>query len=51
MTVRIHVPADSAAASVGADQVATRLATEIERAGLDARIVRTGSRGLFGSNR
>ncbi|MCW1838768.1 formate dehydrogenase beta subunit [Prosthecomicrobium hirschii] len=47
MTVRIHVPADSAAASVGADHVAARLATEIERAGLDARIVRTGSRGLF----
>ena len=46
MTVRIFVPRDAAALAVGAERVAERLASEIETRGLDATIVRTGSRGL-----
>jgi len=44
---RIFLPWDAAALSVGAQEVAVALATEIAQRGLDARIVRTGSRGLF----
>lgn len=40
--VKIYVPRDSAALSVGADQVAAKLATHDE-----VQIVRNGSRGLF----
>jgi formate dehydrogenase iron-sulfur subunit len=47
MTTRIFVPRDAAARAVGADKVAAALAGEARRRGLDARIVRTGSRGLF----
>ncbi|KQY25989.1 formate dehydrogenase beta subunit [Rhizobium sp. Root482] len=46
MTVRIFVPRDAAALAVGAERVAERLASEIEARGLDATIVRNGSRGL-----
>ncbi|MCB1741183.1 MAG: NADH-quinone oxidoreductase subunit NuoF [Gammaproteobacteria bacterium] len=45
--VRIQVPRDAAARSVGADAVAAAFEHEIARRGLDARLVRTGSRGLF----
>ena len=38
---------DSAALSVGADAVASALALEARRRGVDLSIVRTGSRGLF----
>ncbi len=44
---RIYVPRDAAALSVGADEVATAIADAISSRGLDAEIVRTGSRGLF----
>lgn len=47
MTRRIFVPADAAAASVGADRTAARLEAEIRVRGLDAVVIRTGSRGLF----
>jgi formate dehydrogenase iron-sulfur subunit len=43
MTTTIYIPKDSAAIAVGADEVAEALAEQ----GLDIRIVRTGSRGLF----
>jgi formate dehydrogenase iron-sulfur subunit len=46
MTVRIFVPRDAAALAVGAERVVERLASEIEARGLDATIVRNGSRGL-----
>ena len=44
MTVTVYVPADSAARSVGADEVATRIAAV---AGERARVVRNGSRGML----
>jgi formate dehydrogenase iron-sulfur subunit len=47
MTATIFVPRDSAALSVGADQVAASLVTEAARLGKDIKIVRNGSRGLF----
>ncbi|MCV9997901.1 NADH-quinone oxidoreductase subunit NuoF [Pararhizobium sp. YC-54] len=46
MTVRIFVPRDAAALALGAKRVAKALAAEIEARGIDARIVRNGSRGL-----
>jgi formate dehydrogenase iron-sulfur subunit len=47
MSVKIYVPADSAALSVGAERVAEAIAAEARRHGLDLAIVRNGSRGLF----
>jgi len=47
MTVRVFVPRDTAAVSVGADQVAAAIVAEGARRGADLEIVRTGSRGLF----
>ena len=46
MTVRIFVPKDAAALALGAERVAKTLAGEIEARGIDATIVRNGSRGL-----
>ena len=47
MSVRVFVPADSSALSVGADIVARAIQDEARRRRLDVEIVRTGSRGLF----
>ena len=47
MTATVYVPGDSAAIAVGADGVASAIAAEAKRRGLDIRIVRNGSRGLF----
>ncbi len=47
MTTTIFVPRDSAALSVGADQVAAAFVTEAARLGKEIKIVRNGSRGLF----
>ncbi|NUS51232.1 MAG: formate dehydrogenase [Nocardioidaceae bacterium] len=44
MSTTVYVPRDSAARSVGADEVAARL---VERLGDDVRVVRNGSRGLL----
>ena len=46
MTVTIFVPRDSAALALGADRVAKAIAQEIDSRGLDARLVRNGSRGM-----
>jgi len=46
-TGRVFIPQDSAARSVGADEVAAAIAAEAARQGLSIEIVRTGSRGLF----
>jgi formate dehydrogenase iron-sulfur subunit len=46
MTVTIFIPRDAAALAVGAEKVARAIAGEIEARGLDARIVRNGSRGM-----
>src|SRR5262245_41665695 len=47
MTVRVLVPGDSAALSVGADAVASAILDEAGRRGLAINLVRNGSRGLF----
>ncbi|HET7505681.1 MAG TPA: NADH-ubiquinone oxidoreductase-F iron-sulfur binding region domain-containing protein [Kofleriaceae bacterium] len=47
MTVAIYVPGDSAARSVGADEVVAAIAQAAGRRGLAHRIVRNGSRGLY----
>jgi formate dehydrogenase iron-sulfur subunit len=45
--LRIYVPGDAAALSVGADEVVAALASEIAKRKMDATIVRTGTRGLL----
>ncbi|MBB5222186.1 formate dehydrogenase iron-sulfur subunit [Amaricoccus macauensis] len=45
--MRIYVPADSAALSVGADETAAAVDAAIAARGLDATLVRNGSRGMF----
>ena len=47
MSIVIYVPADSAAQSVGAEETAAAIAREAEARGLDIRLIRNGSRGLF----
>ncbi|MFJ5486296.1 formate dehydrogenase beta subunit [Hansschlegelia beijingensis] len=47
MTTRIYVPGDAGAVALGADKVAKALADALERRGVDAQIVRNGSRGMF----
>ncbi len=47
MTVRVFIPNDMAAVAVGADAVAEAIRAAAQAAGIPARIVRNGSRGLF----
>ena len=47
MSVRVFVPGDSSALSVGANAVANAILDEARRRSLDIAIVRAGSRGLF----
>ncbi|GHA10791.1 formate dehydrogenase beta subunit [Oceanisphaera arctica] len=47
MTLRVYVPYETTALSLGADEVATLIRREAERRGLDIELVRNGSRGLF----
>jgi formate dehydrogenase iron-sulfur subunit len=47
MSVRVYVPADSAALSVGSERIAGEIADQARQRGLDVAIVRNGSRGLF----
>jgi formate dehydrogenase iron-sulfur subunit len=47
MTTTVYVPRDSTAVSMGADEVALALATEARQLGIDLRIIRNGSRGMF----
>ena len=47
MSVTLYVPRDAVALGLGANKVARALFAGAERRGLDATIVRTGSRGLF----
>ncbi|MCI0601276.1 MAG: NADH-quinone oxidoreductase subunit NuoF [Beijerinckiaceae bacterium] len=44
---RVFIPKDAAALALGANKVAATLAAEARARGLDAEIVRTGSRGAF----
>ncbi len=45
--MKLYVPLDAAAASVGADEVAEALAAEATRRGVDVTVVRIGSRGML----
>lgn len=47
MSVTIYVPGDSGAISVGSDRVAEVITSEARARGLDVRVVRNGSRGLY----
>jgi formate dehydrogenase iron-sulfur subunit len=47
MTVTLFVPRDAAALAVGADKVAEAIEKEIAARGIDARVVRNGSRGML----
>lgn len=47
MATRIFVPRDASALSVGAHEVALAVRAELAARGLDATVVRNGSRGLF----
>lgn len=47
MTLVIRVPKDSGALALGAEKTAAALADAIAARGLDAKLIRTGSRGLY----
>jgi formate dehydrogenase iron-sulfur subunit len=47
VSVRVYVPRDSAALSVGAEGVARGISSEASSRGLDITLVRNGSRGMF----
>ncbi len=47
MSIKIYVPGDAAALSVGAEGVAKAMAEQIASRHLDATVVRNGSRGMF----
>lgn len=47
MSVKIYVPCDAAAVSVGADAVARAVSEQIASRRLDLTVVRNGSRGMF----
>ncbi|MGA9341259.1 MAG: NADH-quinone oxidoreductase subunit NuoF [Rhodanobacteraceae bacterium] len=47
MTVRVYVPRDASALSLGAEATARAIRSEGQRRSLDVELVRNGSRGLF----
>ena len=47
MIPRIYVPGDSGALALGADKVAKAIEKELKERGVEARIVRNGSRGAY----
>jgi formate dehydrogenase iron-sulfur subunit len=47
VTLRLFLPQDAAAISVGADRVAAAIREEAQRRGLDLALVRTGTRGML----
>jgi formate dehydrogenase iron-sulfur subunit len=47
MIPRIYVPGDSGALALGAEKVAKAIAAELKERGIEAKIVRNGSRGAY----
>jgi formate dehydrogenase iron-sulfur subunit len=47
MTTIVYVPRDSSALSLGAHQVAKNIQVEATKRGIDIKVVRNGSRGMF----
>jgi len=47
MTVKVYIPCDSSALSLGADHTAKAIAAEAQKRGIEIELIRNGSRGLF----
>lgn len=47
MSVKVYVPCDSSALSLGADQVAEAIIQEAEKRGIKIDLIRNGSRGMY----
>lgn len=47
MSIRIYVPRDASALAMGAAEVAAAIKAELQRRGIEATLIRNGSRGLF----
>lgn len=47
MSITVYVPGDSSALSLGAERVAQGISREAKQRGIDVRLVRNGSRGLY----
>lgn len=47
MSVKVYIPRDATALSLGAEAVARAVASEAARRGADVELIRNGSRGLF----
>src|SRR5580700_7682545 len=47
MSTTVYIPRDSSAVSMGADEVAEAFRREAKEIGIELRIVRNGSRGLY----
>lgn len=47
MAIKVYVPCDSTALSLGANKTADAIVTEAKKRGLEIELVRNGSRGLF----
>ena len=47
MSITIYIPGDSGALALGADKVAKAIEAEIATRGIDAKVVRNGSRGAY----
>ena len=47
MSIKVYVPLDSGAVALGADEVASAIASKAEKIGADVKIVRNGSFGMY----
>lgn len=47
MSVAVYVPGDAVALALGADSVAAAIVAEAAKRGIDLRLIRNGSRGMF----
>ncbi len=47
MSIKVYVPRDSSALSLGAEGVAKTIVDEAQKRGIDIELIRNGSRGLF----
>jgi formate dehydrogenase iron-sulfur subunit len=47
MSIRVYVPCDTTAVSIGADKVAAAISEHAKNSNLDIQLIRNGSRGLF----
>lgn len=47
MVIKVYVPRDSSALSLGADRTAKAIVAEAQKRGITIELIRNGSRGLF----